>query len=103
MYLYILHCIISDSDKIANSNYYDDAKVFIVLFPFYTIAFCSSFLYREAAIIFTMSTIEYRAPFKTCSEIEDTGLKLAAWTVLDDVLRVAQEEAVGSLENTTLI
>ena len=59
-------------------------------------------MYGEAAIIVTMSTMEYTAPFKTCSEIEDTGLKHAAWTLLDDALRVAQEEAVGSLENNML-
>jgi len=38
----------------------------------------------------------------TCSENEDTGLRLAARSVLlDDVLRVAEDEAFGSLENIT--
>jgi hypothetical protein len=36
----------------------------------------------------------------TCSVIEDTGLRIAARTaLLDDALRVAEEEAVVSLEN----
>jgi len=45
---------------------------------------------------------EYPALFMTCSENEDTGLRLAARSVLlDDVLRVAEDEAFGSLENIT--
>jgi hypothetical protein len=45
---------------------------------------------------------EYRALFTTCSETEDTGLRLAARTaLLDDALRVAKEQAFGSLENIT--
>ena len=37
----------------------------------------------------------------TCSEIEDTGLRLTARSaLLDDTLRVAEEEVFGSLENT---
>lgn len=35
----------------------------------------------------------------TCSETEGTGLRLTERTaLLDDALRVAEEEAVGSLE-----
>jgi hypothetical protein len=51
-------------------------------------------------MIFTVSTMEYTTPFMTCSEIEDIGLRLAAWALLDDALKVAQED-VGSLENIT--
>jgi len=81
--------------KITNSHYYD-AKVSTALFPCYIIAFWQLLLlWRRCYDVRHV----YTASFMTCSETEGTGLRLTERTaLLDDALRVAEEEAVGSLE-----
>jgi hypothetical protein len=51
-------------------------------------------------MIFVISALEYAASFMTCSEIEATGVKFSSRTaLLEDALRVAEEDALSSLEN----
>jgi len=94
--MYFLHRIHSDSEKIPKSHYFD-AKDYIALFSFYIIVFLQFLLVWRGC--YDLSH-KYTALFMTCSEIEDTGLRIAARTaLLDDALRVAEEEVVVSLEN----